>query len=113
MVLITAKVDTYQEYLQMLGRGSRTRGICEGILYVTSKDKASVVMDKMKKQNFDSMAELTHLMKLLESKSKDKLEVTKLEIKQEEDKMIRSLTELEREMTRQQYAKLIQGIELK
>jgi hypothetical protein len=33
----------------MLGRGSRTRGICEGILYVKSKDKASVVMDRMKK----------------------------------------------------------------
>ena len=49
MVLIIAKVDTYQEYLQMLGRGSRTRGICEGTLYVNSKDKASVVMDKLKR----------------------------------------------------------------
>lgn len=27
-VLITAKVDNYQQYLQMLGRSSRTRNIC-------------------------------------------------------------------------------------
>ena len=96
----------------MLGRGSRTRGICEGMLFVKSKDKASVVMDQMKRQNFTSMAELGHLMKLVEKKSKDKLLTSKLEQRQDEGEMIRSLAEVEKEMTRQQYSKLILGVEL-
>jgi hypothetical protein len=58
------------------------------------------------------MEELLHLMKLLEGRPKEKLLVTKLEAKQEEERMIRSLTELEKEMTKPQYAKLVQGIEL-
>jgi hypothetical protein len=33
----------------MLGRGSRTRGICEGILFKISNFKETVLIDMMKK----------------------------------------------------------------
>jgi hypothetical protein len=33
----------------MLGRGSRTRGICDGIYFKVTNDKASAVIDKLKK----------------------------------------------------------------
>jgi hypothetical protein len=56
----------------MLGRGSRARGVCEGILYVASKEKASAVIDKLKMQNFTAMGELGNLMRLIEKKSTDK-----------------------------------------
>ena len=62
----------------MLGRSSRTRGVCEGILYVPSNDKASVVIDRLKKQNFNAMDELAMLMRLIEKRSNDKLVSTTL-----------------------------------
>ena len=34
IVLIATEVSNYHELLQMVGRSSRTRGVCEGILYV-------------------------------------------------------------------------------
>ena len=36
MVLMTTEVSDYHEVQQMIGRSSRTRGICQGILYVIS-----------------------------------------------------------------------------
>jgi hypothetical protein len=47
------------------------------------------------------MADLALLMKLMEIKQKDKLLSSKLEMKQDEGKMIKSLAEVEKEMTRQ------------
>ena len=34
IVLIATEVSNYHELLQMVGRSSRTKGVCEGILYV-------------------------------------------------------------------------------
>ena len=51
IVLITARVKTYQEYLQMLGRGSRTRNVSEGIFYNDGIEKTNVVMQRLKKSN--------------------------------------------------------------
>jgi hypothetical protein len=95
LVLIIAKVDTYQQYMQMLGRGSRTRGVCDGILYVASNEKASVVMDKLKRQNYSAMTELEHLMKLLEKRSSDKQLVTILKREQDSDNKLMTLAQIE------------------
>lgn len=40
LVLIIAKVETFSEYHQMLGRSSRTRDVCDGIMYTSTSEKA-------------------------------------------------------------------------
>ena len=76
----------------MLGRGSRSRGVCEGILYVITKDKGSVVIDKLKKKNFAMFDDLKNLMKLLEKRYNDQLLVTALKTEMDEGNMIKSLS---------------------
>ena len=39
VVLIISSVESYHHYLQMLGRSSRSRNVCEGILYCPTSEK--------------------------------------------------------------------------
>ena len=55
----------------MIGRSSRSRNVCEGILYCASSEKASVIIQRMKSQNLNMMLELEHLTHLLAKKGKD------------------------------------------
>ena len=59
-------MKTYQEYLQMIGRGSRTRNVSEGILYTDSNEKASIVMQRLKKSNVSMMQELEKVLHFIE-----------------------------------------------
>lgn len=38
-VIIIATPDNYNQYLQMIGRASRTRGISEGIMFSVGNEK--------------------------------------------------------------------------
>ena len=38
-VLITCPVDSYQDLQQMVGRSSRSRGVCDGVLYLVSEER--------------------------------------------------------------------------
>jgi CRISPR/Cas system CMR-associated protein Cmr1 (group 7 of RAMP superfamily) len=96
----------------MLGRGSRSRGICEGILYKVTKDKTSIVIDKLKKQNFAAMNDLEGLLKLLEYKQKDGLLQGILMKAWEAGAPLMSLAMVEKSMTSKQYGKLIAGFRL-
>jgi hypothetical protein len=40
-VVITAYPDDYNQYLQMIGRASRTRGISEGVMFTVGQEKAA------------------------------------------------------------------------
>jgi cation transport regulator ChaC len=57
----------------MIGRSSRTRGVCEGVLYNIGHESAMQVMDRLKRQNVAALQDLERLMILLEKKSKDAL----------------------------------------
>ena len=46
-VLIIADVKTNHELIQMIGRSSRTRGICESYMFIRGQEKSSVVMQKL------------------------------------------------------------------
>jgi len=46
-VLIIADVKTNHELIQMIGRSSRTRGICESYMFIRGQEKRSVVMQKL------------------------------------------------------------------
>ena len=41
IVLIATAVSSYHELQQMVGRSCRTRGICEGILYLVGEERPS------------------------------------------------------------------------
>ena len=62
MVLITANVKSYHEYLQILGRSSRARNISSGILYTDTDEKPSQVMMRLKRQNITVMQNLEKLV---------------------------------------------------
>ena len=70
-VMVLAKVTSYHELKQMVGRSSRTRGVCQGTLYVVSEDRAVHIMDKLKKHGIVSLQELEKLLIVLERRAKD------------------------------------------
>ena len=51
LVLISAEVRSYHELQQMIGRSSRTRGVCEGVLYNVGQESSMQVVDRLKRQN--------------------------------------------------------------
>lgn len=83
IVLIIAKVSTYSEYLQMLGRGSRSRGVSNGILYSTSDEKPNVLIQRLKKGSITVALELEKLLNLLKQKSNNRQLIEILKQQQE------------------------------
>jgi hypothetical protein len=49
-VMILSTVTSYHELQQMVGRSSRSRGVCSGTLYVVSEEKQYQVIEKIKRQ---------------------------------------------------------------
>ncbi len=78
----------------MLGRSSRTRNICEGILYTSSGERPSVVIDKLKRQNFSMMAELEKAMILFEKKFNNVNLVATLKNEFENGKIVRCINDV-------------------
>lgn len=71
-VLIISSVDTYSEYQQMLGRSSRTRDICDGVLYSSTTEKVSHIIKKLKENEVLPLLDYEALIPLLLAKSEDK-----------------------------------------
>ena len=69
--MVLAKVTSYHELKQMVGRSSRTRGACQGTLYMVSEDWAVHIMNKLKKHGIVSLQELEKLLIVLERRGKD------------------------------------------
>jgi Type III restriction enzyme, res subunit len=71
MVLIASEVHSYHELQQMIGRSSRTRGVCEGVLYNKGDETTVQVIDRLKRQNVSVLQDLERLMLVLEKRDKD------------------------------------------
>ena len=54
-VLIACHVDNLQELQQMIGRSSRSRGVCEGTLYALTAKRPSQVLDRLKRQGVTAL----------------------------------------------------------
>ena len=78
----------------MLERSSRIRNICEGILYIATGEKSSVVIDKLKRQNFSMMADKEKALILLQKKFKDMSLVAALK----NGKMIKAMSGVQQAM---------------
>ncbi len=70
IVLIIALVNTTHQLQQMIGRSSRTRGVCECILYLAGDEKQNQVMARLSRQNIAAMQDLEQLLKLIEKRDK-------------------------------------------
>jgi hypothetical protein len=70
-VQILALVKTYHELQQMMGRSSRTRGVCQGSLYLVTEERSGKVFERLKLQGVVSVQGLEKLLLVLEKRAKD------------------------------------------
>ena len=94
IVLVAVAVQSYHELQQMVGRSSRSRGVCEGILYNIGHEKPVQVMDRLKRQNAIKLQDLERLMEMVEKKSNDYAIVKHLLEQQEKFNPVKSLAQL-------------------
>ena len=62
----------------MIGRASRTRGVSEGIMFSVGNEKASQVVQKLKRAKATQLMELEELVLELEAKCKIKNVINKM-----------------------------------
>jgi hypothetical protein len=62
----------------MLGRSSRTRDVCEGVLYSSTSEKPSQIVERMKSSEIQPLLEMETLLPVLESKRDDRLMIKTL-----------------------------------
>ena len=110
VVLIIAKVESYSLYLQIIGRSSRSRNVCDGILYCPTLEKASVILQRMKSHSCNMLLELEHLMHLLEKKAKDVNLVKAIKKRLGEGQMIQTVKDVEQSMDGKVFEKLMKNV---
>lgn len=106
-VLIIAKVENYSQYLQMIGRSSRTRQACDAIMYTSTKEKVNTIMQKLKANDINPMLELERLVPFLQQRCDDKGLVKALLKQIESGVMIKSLMQLEKMVGPKEYQRLM------
>ena len=55
----------------MVGRSSRSRGVCQGSLFIVSDERSGRVIDRLKLQGVASLQGVAQLMQVLEKRQKD------------------------------------------
>jgi len=106
-VLVAVAFQSYHELQQMVGRSSRSRGVCEGILYNIGQEKPVQVMDRLKRQNATKLQDLERLLEVVEKKSKDTAMIKHLTEQQDKGTPVRSLAQLQAAMPSATYHRII------
>ena len=109
LVLIATEVQSYLELQQMIGRSSRTRGVCEGVLYNKGDESALQVVDRLKRQNVAALQDLERMLLLLEKKCKDANLIKQLVEQKEKGSLVQSLQQLKAELRRSLFAGFLKG----
>ena len=94
----------------MVGRGSRKRGVCEGILYNIGTETSTQIMERLKKQNVVALQDLERVLKIFQEKPKDQKILKALREVQETGQVIRNLGQLKLVLSEDHYNKLIRGM---
>lgn len=108
-VMVMGKVVSLHELQQMIGRSSRTRGVCEGTVYTVGAEKSHQVMDRLKRHSVVALQELERLISLIERKAKDNALIRRLSEAREHGESVRSLEDLKRGMEEAAFNKLIKA----
>ena len=91
VVLITSQVSSYHDLQQMVGRSSRSRGVCEGTLYSIGSERPAQVLERLKRSSATVLLDLERLLILLEGHSHDKLLMRQVREASEKGTPLRSL----------------------
>ena len=78
----------------MVGRSSRTRDVCEGILYVIGQERPVQVVERLKRSSVSALQDLEKLLTLVEKKSKDQTLVKLLTEAKVKGTQVRSLQDV-------------------
>lgn len=74
----------------MIGRSSRSRGVCNGTYFTIGEEKAVQVMNRLRKHGVVNMQDQERLLMLLARKHKDQTLLKRLKQGQEEGKHIQT-----------------------
>lgn len=64
-VEIGCEVTSEAQYLQMLGRSCRTRGVCDGNLYVNTGEDEATYMRRIRVTDYSKMLEFIEMLEYL------------------------------------------------
>ena len=78
----------------MVGISSRTRGVCEGILYIIGQERPVQVVERLKRSSVSALQDLEKLLTLVEKKSKDQTLVKLLTEAKVKGTQVRSLQDV-------------------
>lgn len=109
-VQILALVRTYHELQQMIGRSSRTRGVCQGSLFIISDERAGKVIERLKLQGMVSIQGMEKLMLVLEKRAKDNTFIKCLQDLKELKITIRTYEELKLNIDEKQLDKFVRDV---
>ena len=62
IVLIIAETKNYHELIQMVGRSSRVRGVCESVLFTTTNENSSCLFKRLQREGINEIGELEKLV---------------------------------------------------
>lgn len=110
VVLILARLDTYSEYLQMIGRSSRTRDACDAIMFSCSAEKPHALIQRLKSQDITPMLEYEQLVQVLSQKYDDKILIKALMKTQESGRRVKSIKDLEQQIGTAMMQKMMKQI---
>ena len=97
----------------MIGRGSRTRNVSEGILYTDGIDKANIVMQRLKKSNVAMMQELEKVLHFLEQKCLHKAVIEAVSKEHANGKLIISMSDMEKTINPKHFGGIINDVVFK
>lgn len=106
-VAILAKVTTQHEVQQMIGRGNRARGVCEGSLYLVGSERPMQVTERLRKHGVMALMEQERLLALMERKHKDQYLMRALEQAKSAGQIVSTLEHLKMVIGEAAFNKLI------
>ena len=109
-VLVLAQVQTYHELQQMIGRSSRTRGVCQGSLFLISDERGGKVLERLKLQGVVSIQGLEKLIFVLEKRAKDGNFIRLLQELKENKIVIKTYEDLKRNIDEKIFDKYIKDV---
>lgn len=108
-VMIMGEVTSLHELQQMVGRSSRTRGVCEGTLYTVGAERPHQVLDRLKRHSVIALQELERVLHLIEKRCRDNSLIRRLTEAREMGETVRSLEDLKKGMEDAAFNKIIKN----
>ena len=94
----------------MLGRSSRTRDVCDAIMFSSTTEKSSEIIQRMRSQDIQPMLDLENLLPVLVARKDDKNLMKALTKSGESGAKVGSLKELEKIMGTAHFQRMMKSM---